>query len=65
MVGKFKIGNLVGLIVVRHTIDYIILANREGILTDELLIRLENEFKEAWSYQIRDGDDTFVIIRKM
>lgn len=47
------------------TIDYINLANRKGILTDELVIRLENEFKEAWSYQIRDGDDTFVIITKM
>lgn len=23
-----------------------------------------NEFKETWSYQIRDGDDSFVIFRK-
>lgn len=57
MIGDFKIGDLVGLIVVRHVIDYI--ANRKEILTDELVMKWGNEFKEAWSYQIRD------IIRKM
>lgn len=58
----FKFGDYTGYIVVKHTINYIIIASEGTTVPDNILTQLENDFIESKTFSITHDGIRYVIM---